>query len=117
MPVPRLTLDDHEVLKLNTVLCLFGSYNDTDDDEHAHKVNVEVVPDVSDAVVKPESRDEHHEAPASDRLDMLPLHWRDNAKVDYQNEPGQKRLVQMVLLRTLTNCLLGHDKYHQRHQD
>jgi len=79
MPVPRLTLDDHEVLKLDSILCLLRSHNNTDDDKDAHKVNVEVVPDISDAVVKPQSRHKHHEAASGDCLDMLPFHWRDNA--------------------------------------
>lgn len=79
MPVPCLTLDDHEVLKLNSVLCLFRSHNYTDDDKHAHKVDVEVVPDISYAVVKPESRHKYHEAATCDDLDMLPLHGRDYA--------------------------------------
>lgn len=115
MPVPRLTLDDHEVLKLNSVLCLLRSHNNTDDDKDAHKVNVEIVPDISDTVVKPKSRHKHHKAPACDRLDMLPLHGRDNAKVYHQNEPRQKRFVQMVFLRTLTYCFLSYYQYHKRH--
>jgi hypothetical protein len=79
MPVPRLALDDHEVLKLDSVLCLLRPHYNTYDDKNAHKVNIEIVSDISDTIVKPESRHKYHKAAACDSLDMLPLHRRDNA--------------------------------------
>jgi hypothetical protein len=79
MPVSSLTLNYHEVLKLHSVLGFLRSHNNPNDNKDTHKVNVEVIPDISDAVVKPQSRHKHHEAASGDCLDMLPFHWRDNA--------------------------------------
>lgn len=93
MPMSRLTLNDHQVLKLHSILLLLRPDNDPNDQEHTEEVYVEIVPDLSDAVVQPESRDEDQETSARDRLNMLPLHGRDDAEVDHEDEPGEEGLV------------------------
>jgi hypothetical protein len=83
MPVPRLPFNYHQVLKLHPVLLLLRVYNNTDDDNDREKVYVEVVADPCDPVVHPQTHHKEQEAATDCRLNMLPLHRRDHAQVDY----------------------------------
>lgn len=86
--MPSLSFDYHKVLKLNSILLLFRPDNDSNNQKHAKEVNVQIISYLGDTVVQPETRDEYQETSASDRLDMLPFHRRNNTQVYYQDKPG-----------------------------